>query len=110
ALPGSSLSRASGNRDRLVLFETVGVDRVALMAASGRARATVRTLVTASLLCVLAAGCGSHSKTAKPHLSDAGPGDPSSRSAGKARTFTYQQLTIHFPATSTDDQKAVFAA
>jgi hypothetical protein len=80
------------------------------MAASGRARATVRTLVTASLLCVLAAGCGSHSKTAKPHLSDAGPGDPSSRSAGKARTFTYQQLTIHFPATSTDDQKAVFAA
>jgi hypothetical protein len=81
------------------------------MGVSGRARATVRAVVAASLLCVLAAACGSHAKTAKPNLGKGdGPGDPASRSAGKASTFTYQQLTIHFPATSTDDQKAVFAA
>jgi hypothetical protein len=86
----------------------VGVDKVTLMGASARASATVRAVVTASLLCVFIAGCGSHAKTAKPHLGKGG--DTSAPSTTKGTTFTYQQLTIRFPATSTDEQKAVFAA
>jgi hypothetical protein len=71
---------------------------------------TPRTVTAVVLLCLLAAACGSHAKTAKPHLGKgAGPVDPS-HSAAKGTTFTYQQLTIHFPVTSTDDQRAVFAA
>lgn len=81
------------------------------MGASGRTSVAVRAVAAASLLCLLAAACGNHSKTTKPHLGKGGgPGDQSSRSAAKGTTYTYQQLTIHFPATSTDDQRAVFTA
>lgn len=85
------------------------MDKVALMGASARASATVRAVATASLLCVLAAGCGSHSKTSKPHLNGDDPG-PTATAGPSAATFTFQQLTIRPPKLKNDGQQAVLAA
>ncbi|MFL6073054.1 MAG: hypothetical protein ACJ73S_06605 [Mycobacteriales bacterium] len=72
---------------------------------------TPRTVTAAVLLCLLATACGSHAKTAKPHLGKgAGPDTSGPTAEPKAGTFTYQQLTIRPPKLRNDGQQAVLVA